>query len=198
MNTSTKAKIAAASLSAMALFGAAGCKNSETPAAKCECPNGTIHEAGEACCDGVGCACKEVKYYEVTFQDKKIPVEDRSGEKVTQKELGIIQNSLNSTELFLFTNDLPALGKATNNLSKIIIKDVAAGDSDRIGGVIYLDFDYLSGLAENSISLEIDNQIWNIILDSALTFNKSNSNIRLANGKNMNIGKRRGAWHLFS
>jgi hypothetical protein len=157
----------------MALFGAAGCKNSETPAAKCECPDGTIHEAGEACCDGVDCACKEVKYYEVTFQDKKIPVEDRSGEKVTQKELDLIQSTLTYLATNLSEVELP---KAKKHLSKIIISDY----SDRNGGTIYLDFDSLVANPSGNVGSLIQ-KIIAITSDDSLTFNNFNSTIRLAN-----------------
>jgi hypothetical protein len=73
------------------MFG--GCGNG-TSDPVCECPEGTTHAEGETCCEGTNCNCKEVKYYNTTFDGKTISVEDRSGEKVTQKELDIIQNNL--------------------------------------------------------------------------------------------------------
>jgi hypothetical protein len=181
MNTSTKAKIAAASLGAMALFGAAGCKNSETPAAKCECPNGTLHEAGEACCDGVDCTCKEVKYYNATFDGKTISIEDRSGEKVTQKELDLIQSTLTYLASELENQDLT---KVKKHLSKIIISDY----SDRNGGIIHLSVGDLVANGNNTV-IGLINKIIDIADDEFLTFNNFNSTIRLANGKNLNIGR---------
>jgi hypothetical protein len=165
------------------------------PAPECKCPAGTLHEPNETCCDGgADCECKEVKYYNATFDDKIIPIEDRSGERVTQKELDIIQGTLTSTATDLSMYNNPALEKVKRNLSKIIVKDIESGNSDRSGGIIYLDFDYLSRLVENDFSTELDDQIWNIILDDSLTFNKPNSDIRLTNGKNINIGGRQASF----
>jgi hypothetical protein len=180
MNASTRARIlAVVGLAAVALFGAAGCK--DDPAKLCECPNGTIHAAGEACCDGVDCTCKEVKYYNVTLAGKTISIEDRSGEKVTQKELDLIQGTIT-----YFANDAESndLTKVKKHLSKIII----SGDSGRNGGIIHLDFDSLVADANNNV-IKLINQIIAIIDDSSLTFNNFNSNIHLANGKNLNIGR---------
>jgi hypothetical protein len=69
------------------------------------------------------------------------------------------------------------------HLSKIIVGDIESRDTDRVGGIIYPDPDYLLELEENAIMLELYDRICDIVADPMLTLNKINPNIiRLANG----------------
>ncbi|MDR2245872.1 MAG: hypothetical protein LBE17_04225 [Treponema sp.] len=123
---------------------AAACDNGQKtpPPPVCVCPAGIEHEPREEYCDGVDCACKEVKYYNATFDDKTISIEDRSGERVTQKELNTIQYNLTLIFDEFNTYNPVDLPKIKRNLSKIIVGDIESRDTDRVGGIIYPDPDY--------------------------------------------------------
>jgi hypothetical protein len=168
MNALTQARIlAVVGLATMALFGVAGCKNSETPAAKCECPNGTIHEAGEACCDGVDCTCKEWQVRTLpNVNGHTVTIEDKTG---VSDKLDVIENAIISKLSSYVTNDIKIIVESGNPYDGIV---------NPSKNTYAMHIDWLSrtdAIAAYLVNAFIDHPV-------ITTANAFNSNIRLANG----------------
>jgi hypothetical protein len=70
-NTRKAQAIAAAGMLGVAtLFGATACKDPTNPtpeSKKCDCPESTIHDAGDPCCEGVNCTCETIPEFSDIF-----------------------------------------------------------------------------------------------------------------------------------
>jgi hypothetical protein len=173
MNASTLARIlAVVGLAVVALFGA-GCKNSETPAAKCECPD-KIHGSEPCACGGVDCACEQKEY----ALAHNVTVINETGEKLRAgliDDITAALNALSTSESLQFT-----FSDASARNPKVILANTINGDQiyeiiDR--NTVKLRNQFLEKYSTVEVALE---QAFEVMLQNYTTMNTFISYIRLA------------------
>jgi hypothetical protein len=155
---STKLAMAFAAAGAVAsIFD--GCDNSTNPAPKpepkvCDCPAGTFHDEGVACCDGENCECKEA--YNVHLGTKQIRVEDTTG----------LANRTEIQKAFTFLHTTfgtgPDIVHFENMNTNPIMVIEAIHDFRVVGNKFFIGVDKLGGDGDDMYS-DISNNIYETI-----------------------------------
>jgi hypothetical protein len=127
-----------------ALFGA--CKN--TVSGGCSCPNGTVHLAGQSCCNEGDCTC--TIRHEINDIDglPKIFIDDQTGGKLNDDKKTLMRNII---------NDLKGAGVLDNFISRnntatvFIIDSTIAGGAEKINGrKIRFSIDFIVGSSDST------------------------------------------------
>jgi hypothetical protein len=176
--TSAKAKVAAGVVGVATLFGPVACDNGTSSTPKvCNCPNGTVHEAGTAmpCCDGddctctvkqpVVCICDEGTFhdegeaccdgenceckeaFDVYLGSKKIRVEDTTG--LANKEE--IQNGLNTIDNLAATDPSVVHFKGMNT-NPIMVIETSHNLRVEEGGRFFMGIEEINSDATNIVN----------------------------------------------
>jgi hypothetical protein len=172
-------------MAVVAFLGFASCDNETTSSnPTCKCPNGTTHIGRDTnCCDNDDCAC--VNQYDVLFGQKQITVKDKTRSIGKQ----VIQDALNEFET-TFGSTITA--QYVKNSSTEIVMIIDNIDPNYIvnGSTFSVSASYL----KNNSAQNINDFILLDVFGKMKTYewlgmNKSNSVIRLANGRDVNIDR---------
>ncbi|MDR2094590.1 MAG: hypothetical protein LBP76_03625 [Treponema sp.] len=220
MKKQTLAKILAAGLGIVTMFG--GCGNG-TSDPVCECPAGKTHEAGAPCCDGEDCACGvtpatpapqpapnctcankihgdapcdcgdancecEQKTYALKYNVKVI---NETGEKLREELIADITKALDYFASPEYTEPYAQMDVVSARYPEVFITNNAEeaeaidGDTIKLGKQQMLTQSLVQGMLETMFYDMADKPD-----PKSVSMKKSRSDIRLATGKNMNIGRR--------
>jgi hypothetical protein len=167
----------------------------------CECPPNTKHKAGEKCCDGENCACEEEKLPVVCECPDKIHGNapcDCNGEDCTCKQKFYTLNygiqledqtngALTAGHIAIVNQAMDEINDFnSNNMNALIDKGlkftiISGNNISRNGSTIVVGIDNIIS------SLGFRGGIGNYLGD-LIAYN-FNSNIYLANGRTLNVGK---------
>jgi hypothetical protein len=167
-----KAAIAVGAMGVATLFGACDNGTSSTPKV-CECPNGTVHNNFGCECGGEGCTCTHTLYH----LNYGMTLEDQTGGSLTSAHINLVNSSLDEAKTY--EGSLMDDVISTHNIKIIIISGASYsrnGDDFTIGIGNLVDLDHI-------------NTVLITFLYQVISFNNSNSNIRFANGRILNVGK---------
>jgi hypothetical protein len=109
----------------------AGCKqptDNGTKKTVCECPNGTVHPIGEACCTESNCTCIKLPVMNVVYLgNKEIILEDRTGlVDETEIQAGLDWILSEDAPMFTFVNDLVIyIQSRTSPITMVVDADIS-------------------------------------------------------------------------
>jgi hypothetical protein len=168
------------------------CEEEKLPVV-CECPNGTIHDGTKEmpCCGGEDCTCKQKFEYPNAFRGVKVVVENQTGKDV-KKYAGIVKGYFDKYGEFL-TGEASNLNNRGGILTVVIEPDT--GDSYTEEGYRIVNpttyatsYEFLTSSEDANIINMIEGGVIATASHKNVKANAYN-NIRLANGKTLNVGK---------
>jgi hypothetical protein len=160
------------------LFGAAGCDNGTTK--QCECPN-KIHGNAPCACGGVGCICEQ-KEYSLAYNVRVI---NETGGKLS---VGLIADIRNAMDAIYDSNNALMNGVSTRHATITITNGTDGYDLESINGnTIRIGSQFMVNYADIEFNIsEIFTDMMTKPDPNASVMNESNSNINIANGRDMN------------